>query len=643
MNRLFSILHKYYSVRLSLIALLIILFLDSSALFHGYRLVSVAACSLSLWSYYALILSLLEYSGFFSVLDSIQIKSLLIFIGILALLAVPLYFYISESRTIRYWDNGMYWYSVLEFMPSINNSVREALNNVYQSILSSDYNLLPSLLIALPMMSFRSYAAFVVVNYIFFCIPSLLMMACFLFRIVSLTDISQKHARYVYISTLLFAPVMVPVLLGFIDICCIFPLVSLYFAATNVSFLERNVIPAILIGLVSLLVVLLRRYFAYAVIGFYAYLILNNVWNLISQFNKSKSIQPLVHFVLNSFSCLCVIFILLSSVFWEFFERSFFNNYSSSYSAYYAYSNGIDRFFGYLSIIGPIYVVSSLFGLILLSSRIAKSHQYNNRLTVICFSLVFSMALTLAIFLRIQDFTIQHFYVIDIPLFILFGLSVSLLINNRIINAVLFAVSLATLLNNFGLVVFPAQLSLVLGKTLYQTQVRSDLDVIHQLDKDLEHLNSKHNGLTYVNASSGVLNQALIMRSYAPESLVTPFQLSDPCDIDLRDGFQYGFLDATYVITCDKPQTHVADVSNQSVVLYLTEMFNHDTYISRHFRLLKCYSLENGVNARLYQKVSDFSKDDLLKLKTHFMNLYPEANDLFCDRFDKYIDYHGLS
>lgn len=103
------------------------------------------------------------------------------------------------------------------------------------------------------------------------------------------------------------------------------------------------------------------------------------------------------------------------------------------------------------------------------------------------------------------------------------------------------------------------------------------------------------------------------------------------CDVDLRDGFPTDFLNAKYVVATDPVQTHLA--TGQEVVSYLAEGVQDETsYIGCHFRFMEQYELDDGVIAKIYEKISGFSEDDLQNLRDYYDALYPGYSSIFAER-----------
>ena len=109
-------------------------------------------------------------------------------------------------------------------------------------------------------------------------------------------------------------------------------------------------------------------------------------------------------------------------------------------------------------------------------------------------------------------------------------------------------------------------------------------------------------------------------------------------DIDLRDGFPIKFFDADYVIVTEPIQTHLLP-KDQAIIVKPAEWFKTFTTISRHFKFIKKYSFNadgTPVTFKVYEKISSFEKADIDFAKKIFVELYPNHDELFKNRFEKY-------
>ena len=61
-------------------------------------------------------------------------------------------------------------------------------------------------------------------------------------------------------------------------------------------------------------------------------------------------------------------------------------------------------------------------------------------------------------------------------------------------------------------------------------------------------------------------------------------------------------------------------------------MNDSSSYIGRHFNKVYETTLDNNVQAAIYEKNSEFTSDDINELRNYFTNLYPNEPDKFYNR-----------
>ena len=627
-----------------------IAFLVIAAFAGGYSIKEIAIPSFALAFYFLLLAAGLSRTTFFSWLNGKSWTWVLGYLMVAAIGSVLVYLYIGQSHKILFWDNGMYWYSALEFNANLANGIRHSISSIYQSIEQSDYNLLPTLLISLPVMATSQYASFVTWNLVLFFCPLSLVATWLSSRVYCNGDMSDKSNDGFGIKLLrgrgetasllyffFFAPFVIPVLSGFIDISVLLVCTVLISICFEIDFFKRDFASSVLVGVLLSLSFLMRRYFVYLDLGIMSFFFILSVRRFLNN-NASNRNKRITCFFTNAAIALLAMLGPLVTVFGGFLQRSLFNNYGDAYSAYVLYSSFGERVWSYLVNIGPVYALAAI-GSIVMVVRHRGREGVSDYL-----ALGVAFLVTLLSFLRTQDFSVQHYYVIDMYLYLMGcgffysllekGYKSSLQSKGLIVFSV---VALATFAHMVG-IAFPNEGIPALGTVWYQTSTRDDLNEIRRLDSDLEKLTASHGGSVYINASSNVLNSSIVMRSYAPESLYPPFALESTCDIDLRDGFPVGFLRARYVVVCDPVQTHVPNIETQSVVLEINSLISdRGGQIGKSYSLLDEYDLDNGVHAYLFELNGALSREQIEYVQSIFDSIYPGESELFHDRIGSYL------
>lgn len=266
-----------------------------------------------------------------------------------------------------------------------------------------------------------------------------------------------------------------------------------------------------------------------------------------------------------------------------------------------------------------------------LFSFLYKKHRTN----YIC---MWSMLISESImFWQVQNMAVQHRMILNLPIFICFILLFSFWsssISKRFISRTIIVGCVLLQLFNFAKAFAPflpvSGKFQIFAERYYPFQ-RNDLDALRQLDTKLNSLTSGTNDYVYVAASGWFLNDSILQCIDAPATDRAVPNMFNSNHIDLRDGFPTDFLQARYVVTTTPIQTHLT--SGQEVITYLSDSVqNSSNYLGIHFQKIYQIELDNHVVAEVYEKVSDFTQDDLSKLRAYFCTLYPDSPELFADR-----------
>ena len=59
---------------------------------------------------------------------------------------------------------------------------------------------------------------------------------------------------------------------------------------------------------------------------------------------------------------------------------------------------------------------------------------------------------------------------------------------------------------------------------------------------------------------------------------------------------------------------------------------NPESHIGKHYKMIDQVELQNKIVAKIYQKISEYSKEDLQKIREYFSNAYPDESKIFTDR-----------
>jgi len=168
-------------------------------------------------------------------------------------------------------------------------------------------------------------------------------------------------------------------------------------------------------------------------------------------------------------------------------------------------------------------------------------------------------------------------------------------------------------------------------------RVRNDIETIRTIHRKIEKLvdenkNEKSN-IVYCTASSEIINNDILNKAFAP-NFSRKF-IAFCSDVDLRDGFNKNFFDAEIILTATPPQTHL--VKGQKVVTELNALFYSENDFRKHYEKLDSFSLDKGVTATLWQKISPLTSQDIIMVKNIFEAIYPEYPGLFSERINEFL------
>ena len=179
----------------------------------------------------------------------------------------------------------------------------------------------------------------------------------------------------------------------------------------------------------------------------------------------------------------------------------------------------------------------------------------------------------------------------------------------------------------------------------YAIPIRRDIAELKNFVAELNALTAGTDKKIYLLASSALYNANTLRASALPERHDALPSLMTAADIDLRDGFPTRFFDADFVIVSEPIQTHLLP-KDQAVVVKLAQWLTLPSPILRHFKPIRQYTFRpeaddvEEVTFTVYEKVSPLEKSDIDFAEKIFVELYPDKDDLFKNRFEQYKAQH---
>lgn len=557
-------------------------------------------------------------------------------LGLVILANVFAAYYMAQERFIYFWDWKVYWFLYLDFSVSLGQHPMNALHSLIDSIRNNDYNLLP----VLPLAPFEWLFGTSRLTYILAItnvslLPSALIISLLAQRILprqfpkpSLSPPLVLATASVLVLPSIWTPLLrgLPDVLGVLVIGCI---LLLHFAK---PLTEQSLAHLVTTGLLLCLLVLVRRYYSFWVVAFFPALTVAQCLDIYQRHDGDLRLYmtTIRNVVVIGLTFTIALFVIATPL----ILRILHTDYSDIYSAYKASSSLLEAAEILFSYFGWSVIICGLVGLTRLTV------QKDTR--VVGSFLIMQSFIVFVLFLRTQDFSIQHYYLL-IP-GIALGIAVMVTglwtqIRNGLWRATSIGLVFAALLASFATAFYPraASVSNMLG-CLVPRDVsksyplfRNDLDMFWHLLDRLDELEQDQRGDIYVLASSLILNGDLLDQAcrLGPRQWSFCNRFLKTYDVDKHKGFPLHFLHAQYLVVASPTQYHLSP-EGQRVISVLAREVMAGHGIGKAFqRLPGEFKLDNGVTVWVFAKVRPFERADLDALANEFAGYYPDKREMF--------------
>lgn len=560
-----------------------------------------------------LAIRILFYGGYFK---NTKKNFWIFFVSLSCSLNLFVFFYFTIQKTIYFWDSSLYWTSSINFTNEYFSGFVSSIKNLYFSINNSDYNLLPTLIISLPMKVFGySYRVYTLSILNLYLIPTILLTVLFTRKILQNTNMFTKTTSALsLVVPFLFTPFMIPLMNGFLDSAGMPYVILLFMIIYSDSIIQFNMLRNISFYLFLLLLLFTRRWYAFFAIGFLVSFIISRAISILIKKKKNKW-KYFFGFLINMsiVGLLCLLTIIF--IFKGFFLRSLFNNYAIAYSAY---QQG--------NVLMNLSLAEQYFGLIILAMALLGTivFIFKKKELQLILIIFFQLLISFILFVRIQSFSDQHYYIVAIQICILSTLGLCWLANigKKVTTIAALLVSIF-FIYNFAQTFIPFFYNFKEGTVLSNVSVypqqRQDIGSIKSIISDLNGLTRNNGEKAYLLSSSFTLNSSIIMNSELPNNENALPALFQTQDVDLRDGFPNSLFLADYVLVASPIQYHLRP-EDQEVVGMLANLF-----LNKHmdnFKQVKTYYLENGVKVLLYKKIKEYDYRKISLITNYFKNKY---------------------
>lgn len=612
--------------------------IPQEALFTSFVALAIMLCSNALQSLFPRYNSYIVYSFFgalylliFSIVwmvikqgileiklsKSQWVESLIIILISIIIVAGGLYYFLIQEQTIKTWDSCGYWAKTVDATASCFESLSDSLSTLL-STFSSEYSDL-AVYPLIPLghfwgLEFYQYALYI---YFLYAVQVVLLTTLYIVRIYQRTTQKEMKIYHLVVPTiinLLCVPLLHPIQLGYVDVIGLILVLLMLHFTLNWRWDEFHLQKNLILALLSLTLLLCRRWYAFFIVGFYMSFCIECLFLCVMQ--RKVDIKKISGLFVNLIfiAGICTIWLLLVTP--GTLKIFLGNNYSNTYAAYKTRTAFQDLVY-FFKDCGFLFVLMAISGLIL--------NKKNIGILIIRWAANFFV--TFISFEQIQNAGVHHRYLF-IP-FILFGIDlfvfslfekankkVGILLNGIVIIASVWNVDMAYLH-------FLPQI----GKERLYTQVyeqpqqRNDLEQIQKVLKYVNQTTNEEHDKVYVVGDSDLISQEVLKRALMPEMTDAAQNVISGSIIDLRDGFPSSAFLGKYVLVASPMQAE-HDVGRE-VIAQLYELFQENQRTEQFYKIVYEESSEE-ITYRIYEKINPLTKTYIDELRSTLQEYYPD-------------------
>lgn len=557
-----------------------------------------------------------------------SVKTILPFLFITAVFNALAVYYVTSSKVIFYWDNVGYWTISQQLSGLLFNNTSDLLKSVYSSILTSDYNYLPVVPVAVIMKFFgKSRLVYILSILNIYCIPSLWFLRKAILNLLSSFGIKVEKELIFYISALFFTLPLFITFSGFVDaggLIIIALVVLLYFKET-IPPIQKSFV----IGLLLALLYLFRRWYMFWILSFIICAFVHTLVKFMYQ-NRKHSIRDAILII-------SVIPITFGGILTLLFQplvvnKLLLSNYSSMYSAYnFGVSKDFSQILRYFGAIVPILSLISL-----------TVSLFIKKIRVEAIFFASQVVISFILFTRVQTHGHQHYlmYIPGLMALIVYLAAVIFLQKKQLLAwCLIFLIGIMGFLNYsisfFDTSRFEKQFAdTIIKKGFFATQKitprkRSDIKELQNLLSLLDQLAQNGNSKIAVLASSFTINIEILknfeMSLGIPEKdwKQRPYLVTGTT-VDQRSSTPFWIFNCDYVLLGDPPQYHLNPKDQMVVVLPANNILESASFGKAYKRLDYSFKLEDGSFVYIYKRVRNVSQNEAQNMADQFHTLYPQ-------------------
>lgn len=558
--------------------------------------------------------------------------ALLVAVLVFLMVFICLY-YVGNEHNIYVWD----YIGRMQDLENMNlvfryGKLSEFVSLVRNNISKEDYNVST----ALPLLLFQfifgqSRQSYVLLIVLLYQLPLVLLFLLIYKRFVYNRIFSSREESKLILIVIagiatIWAPFWGATLRGYTDISSIIPLAILYYLFYAGFFNKKlRFFQTVLLGVLLWMPFLMRRWNVYTLITFLVSVFIIYIIEALRKNDKENLVQLFFNILKAcSVSAICVLIFQHKLI-----VRIFKTSYVDLYDAY--QGQLLDHIVTFYDFSGPIvlfFVVIGISGL--LNCNLRK---------IVLLPLIQGM-IYIYLFTRIQLMGAHHYLPIGFITLILFSVGVTLtFMRCKVILKFILLLFVSTyFVVNFLATFFVKSMGIAENVALFQKTKfyglqHPNYNEFLRLGKALEDLVYKNSDRVSVFSSNVHLSDSTFHTSnpILKEHLICAGQ------VDKVNQFSLDNLLSRFVVVTNVPVIHLKAGSQQVIERPCSEIYAGVGIGCAYRKVTRAFDMGDGVNAYIYEKVRDLSKDEIQNFLSGFYSSYPEWAEKYPPLVDKFI------
>lgn len=566
-----------------------------------------------------------------------------------SLLIAFVVWYVGQERYIYFWDYATYHTVYRDLGKAFEGSLAYALRTIGGSVRHFDYNhLAPSFLMPFYFVFGSGRLAYILSVTVAFALPAIVLFVLLIEKLTvphsSATTGNRIGITIISIAVLALMPQFwVPVLDGYVDVVGVNVIFLILLLYLRTPLVDQRIPTLIVIGVCLSGLIILRRWYAYWIVGFILAVSVQAAWETLRAYPRLPHVYVALRNVLVIGLTALICFFTVAT---PIAVRMVVTDYGDLYSAYKqseSLPEHVERLYAHF---GPIVLLLAALGAVTLAFS-ARRRPWAVLLGVTCI-------VSFVLFTNVQDMGYHHYYSI-LPILAIFIAVFLVEIYARFTAAAARIAVVATLIalsvSSFLVVLSPAvqrsmsRIQFAFPQLRSFPKTRDDLAEFHRMLLVLDELTRDSMTRVYVLASGWTLNSSLVKNgcyAFEPALHALDKRIMYSNDVDKRDGFPYQFLEAKYIVLTDPVSYHLAP-NDQRIIGELSRLITDEQALGRSYRKLDFeFALDNGIKAYIYEKWKAFDAEEIESTSAVFMRFYPNIPEKFTIEAGSVSDPSGI-